>query len=160
MEVVVHSHFCSMPHAYSYDLRQKVFDAIELDGLSSLMVSRRKKPASCSASAATPSTCGSSAVLRQETTKRNVLDSTRVVRRLLIGSTFVSSSVPTAIKPRSNWLSYGLVTLALEPSAVRSKRLDSREKKDLWLPRTRRNPPSHISGAIEDLNARRYRVSR
>jgi len=120
-----------MAKPYSYDLRQKVLQAIKLDGL--------KKSEASQLFNISRNTIDLWLKRLEETGDSRLSRISRLgmVIRLLIGRSSVSSLPLMGIKPKLRWQNFGRSRLAISPFHGHSRRLASREKKDLWLSRTR-----------------------
>lgn len=121
-----------MPNPYSYDFRQKVIEAIELNGLKKseaselfnisrntidLWLKRKAETGTLQASANQPP-------------GHNIKSPT--------GKSFAHELRCMGIRLKPRWLNCGRARLVHALSPVRCTKSGSREKKDLWLPGTGR----------------------
>jgi hypothetical protein len=120
-----------MAKPYSHDLRAKVINAIELDGL--------KKSQASELFNISRNTIDLWLKRKAETGDFNPYLTVLLViaTKLQIGKSSVSLPKLTAIKPKSKWLSCGKARLATGRFPVPWAKSGLREKKDLRLPRTR-----------------------
>src|SRR4028119_1698567 len=112
------------------------------------MDSRNRKRVNCSISAATRSTCGCSAKPKQEMFKHCPTTLQVTIIKLQTGSSFGRLPRLMGIKPRWRWRNCGKVTSAIAQSHELSRKLGSREKKDLRLPRTGRVETAKLHRAV------------
>ena len=99
-----------MPAPYSYDLRQKVIDAIELDGMP-----KTEKPVKFSMSAGTPLISGCKEKHRPETSSLNLITDLAITTKLPTGKNSRLLPKSMATKQQLKWLNFGMTTSLLAP---------------------------------------------